>query len=70
MKSTFFVPIYEWGDPNTGCGTVYGTVMYCELNDLYGFEYDHDTKTQRAVGHFEVVGVVPLLSEFKKDLEV
>jgi len=69
MKHTFFVPIYEWGDPNTGVGTTFGTTMYGDLNDLYGFEYDHNTRVQKALGHFEVVGVCPLLSEFNRDWE-
>jgi len=61
MKHTFFVPIYEWGDPNTGCGTRFGTTTYTEINELYAFE------NGVAVGHFEVTGVCPLLSEFKSD---
>jgi hypothetical protein len=58
MKSVFFIPIYEWGEEsNTTHGSSFGTTIYSELQDLYGFEPD-------AIAHFEVSGELPTEGEF------
>jgi len=62
MKTTFYVPIYNWGElPTTTLGASYGCQMYSSLQDLYGFERD------RIVGYYEVTGILPTQEEFEKE---
>lgn len=51
MKTTheFFVAIYDFGDPNTGVGTQFGTNIYTKLEELYAFEPE-------AIDYFVVTG--------------
>lgn len=51
MVHKFFVPIYEYGEPNIEHGTKFGTNMYCDLQELYAYE-------DEAIGHFEVTGTI------------
>jgi hypothetical protein len=56
MKFTYrgYVPIYEYGDPEQGgAGTAFGSSVYSNLQDLFGFE-------REAIDYFEVEGVVTI----------
>jgi hypothetical protein len=61
MRTTVYVPVYQWSDvdPNSVNGVAYGTTIYNDLNDLYGYEPD-------AIGHFELQGEIPTENEFKR----
>lgn len=62
--STYYVPIYEWGEaPTTTLGMVSGCMMYQDLRDLYGFE----NKDGQVVGYFEVSGCMPTKEEFEEN---
>jgi hypothetical protein len=53
FKYRAYIPIFEYGDPETGAGTKFGHVHYASLQDLFGFE-------QNAIDYFEVEGEVTI----------
>lgn len=66
MILTFYIPIYSWGpNPDERQGASLGSTHYDSLNDLYGFEYDHENKKSLVVGHMEVSGNFPTQNIFE-----